>query len=391
MTNAQLHGDVLSWATDLNADTLAQAQATAAMPFVAKPMALMPDAHFGYGSTIGSVIATRGAIIPSAVGVDIGCGMIAVRSALTSNDLPDDLTELHRMITAAIPAGVPKKKDKGRAQHADPQTLPESLKSPTPTVAKVLAKARLQLGTLGSGNHFVEVCLDETDHVWIMLHSGSRGPGNILAQQHIATAKGLMADWFIELPNPDLAYLVDGTHEFKHYIADMQWAQQFAYESRQVMLDAAIYSLTQFLGRPANFDKPINCHHNYTTREHCRGRNYWVTRKGAISARPGQLGIIPGSMATGSYIVEGLGSEASFHSASHGAGRTMSRTQARKTLSVEGLRESMAGKAWNAEQANALLDEHPDAYKDIATVMAAQSDLVRPVNRLTQILNYKGA
>ena len=252
------------------------------------------------------------------------------------------------------------------------------------------ATARSQFGSLGSGNHFVEVCLDEADTVWIVLHSGSRGIGNQLAVRHIERAKGLMRQWFISLADPDLAYLPQGTPEFDAYVADLLWAQAYAKGNREHMLGkvlAAVESVT----RPGIEEQRIQCHHNFTQMENHRGRNLWITRKGAISARDGQLGIIPGSMGTQSYIVAGLGSPASFASCSHGAGRRMSRGVARRSLSVESLRAAMEGKTWNASQAADLVDEHPLAYKDIDRVMEDQRDLVRPVAVLRQILNYKGA
>lgn len=389
-----LDGKVLSWAEDLDERTLAQAHTAAALPFVAKPLALMPDAHLGYGATIGSVIATRGAIIPSAVGVDLGCGMIAAQTGLQSKHLPNSLGPLHGEIRKRVPAGIPTRRDKSIGSHTDAQDLPGFLQNTVSDVAaEHMAKAAVQFGTLGSGNHFIEVCLDEQDRVWVMLHSGSRGVGNKLATHHIAKAKGLMKEWFITLDDPDLAYLVEGTSEFEAYIADMLWAQDYAAQNRLAMMDQVLAALQTVIGKKSLPKVPmmVNCHHNYATMEHHHGRNLWVTRKGAISAREGQLGIIPGSMATGSYIVRGLGSPASYTSASHGAGRRMSRSQARKTLTVESLRGQMGDRTWNDRDAEALLDEHPDAYKDIESVMADQADLVEPVHHLTQVLNFKGA
>lgn len=385
-----IDGTVLSWASTLEPEALAQAQRTASLPFVVKPLALMADAHQGYGSTIGSVIATEGAIIPSAVGVDIGCGMIAARLNRTSQHLPDDLSTAHDAIRAAVPAGL----GKGHAVARDVDALAEVPFSGSTTLTDgQQTTVRSQFGSLGSGNHFVEVCLDETDQVWVVLHSGSRGIGNQLATQHIEKAKGLMRQWFIELSDPDLAYLPQGTAEFDAYIADMLWAQKYAAANRQRMLAATLAALRGAWGDDelALDGEPVNCYHNFTQLEHHRGRNLWITRKGAIQARSGGLGVIPGSMGTRSYVVRGLGSAASFESSSHGAGRRMSRTAARKRLSVSSLREQMADRAWNADQAEALLDEHPDAYKDIDQVMADQRDLVDVVATLRQVLNYKGA
>lgn len=384
--SATKHGDVLSWATTVEPGAVEQAARTAALPFVVKPLALMPDAHVGKGATVGSVIATQGAIIPAAVGVDIGCGMAAIRTELTSHHLPDDLTTLHDRIREAVPAGV--------GQGHEDRTLDAFDEVPytgtTDLSDKQMRTARTQFASLGSGNHFVEVCLDEQDTVWIVLHSGSRGIGNQLAMRHIEKAKGLMKQWFIQLEDPDLAYLPQGTPEFTAYIRDLLWAQAYAKGNREQML-GLVLSAVESVTRPGIEVERIQCHHNFTQQEHHRGRNLWVTRKGAISARAGQLGIIPGSMGTRSYIVKGLGSAASFESCSHGAGRRMSRGVARRSLSVESLREAMEGKTWNAAEAGHLVDEHPQAYKDIDQVMADQDDLVRPLYTLRQVLNYKGA
>jgi tRNA-splicing ligase RtcB len=248
----------------------------------------------------------------------------------------------------------------------------------------------VQFGTLGSGNHFVEVCLDERDHVWTVLHSGSRGIGNQLASRHIEKAKGLMKKMFITLEDPDLAYFVQGTPEFDAYVADMLWAQQYALASRALMSDRATASLFEVVGHGAVV-RTINCHHNFTQLEHHRGTDMWITRKGAIKAAAGDEGVIPGSMGTRSYIVKGKGVASSYNSCSHGAGRRLSRGQARKQLTVESLAEQMSGRTWNADKAQLLLDEHPMAYKDIDVVMSDQADLVEVRHALRQILNYKGA
>lgn len=394
--------NVLSWATDLDQNTEEQAARAAELPFVESPLALMADAHLGYGATVGSVIATRGAIIPSAVGVDIGCGMAAAPLGVTSSALPDDLAALHSSITRGVPSGVPNRKKRDRGSHRDAQTAPAlvGLMNRAPEMARDDAgRVARQFGTLGSGNHFVEVCLDENDQVWVVLHSGSRGIGNKLAQRHIEEAKGLMKRYFIELSDPDLAYLVEGTPEFDAYIDAMLWAQDYAAANRKAMLDNVLRSVVHALGHDVSNGIPdgvlptegvVNCHHNYTERENHHGQNLWVTRKGAIRAREGDLGVIPGSMATGSFIVEGVGNPASYCSASHGAGRKLSRTKARKELSTETLEAKMTGIAWNND-AEGLLDEHPDAYKDIESVMEAQADLVDVRHRLTTILNYKGS
>jgi tRNA-splicing ligase RtcB len=380
------HGNVLNWASDLDQTALDQARRTAAMPFVAGHVALMPDAHVGMGATVGSVIPTQGAIIPSAVGVDIGCGMVASELPFTSDVLGDDLTKLHGHIAQVVPAGVGRGHD--TAQHAAAALLRDPrADNLTPKQERTAGQ---QLGSLGSGNHFVEICLDERDRVWVVLHSGSRGIGNQLATQHIEGAKALMRRYFIELDDPDLAYLVEGTPEFDAYIANMLWAQDYALANREVMMDAVLTQVAAFIGHHFDESRRINCHHNFTEREHHHGRNLWITRKGAIRARTGDLGVIPGSMGTRSYIVQGNGSPASYASCSHGAGRRLSRGQARRQLDLDGLRRQMAGRAWNEEQAEQLLDEDPRSYKDIDQVMADQQDLVTVQHTLSQVLNYKG-
>lgn len=383
----QITPKLLSWATDVDDKTIEQARQASELPFIAGHVALMPDAHFGFGSTVGSVIPTRGAIIPSAIGVDIGCGMIAGLTTLTANDLPDDLSWLHVNIAQRVPAGVGKGRDQG-----SPLRLHERGRNlEGPWTLQLRDRARKQLGSLGSGNHFVEVCLDETDRVWIVLHSGSRGVGNEIAKYHIDGAKDLMEQYFIETPNKDLAYLVNRTPEFEAYIADMLWAQDYALGNREMMLTQVVTALQFEVRRHVGLVDRINCHHNYTEREHHRGQNIWVTRKGAVRAREGDRGVIPGSMGAASYIVSGLGNPSSYNSCAHGAGRRLSRTAARKQLSTESLRQQMEGKTWNSKQADALLDEHPDSYKDIDDVMENQKDLVRIEHTLHQILNYKGA
>lgn len=384
-----------SWASDLDATTREQAARTSRLPIVAGHVALMPDAHLGLGATVGSVVPTEGAIIPSCVGVDIGCGMAAVRTDLVVSDLPDDLGPMLRGVERAVPAGV------GRGhtgRHADARAERRSKaasawlrdhRSRTDLDPKQARTALDQLGTLGSGNHFVEVCADEDDTVWVVLHSGSRGIGNQLAQGHIARAKKVAKRLGIGLEDPDLAYLLEGTEEFDHYVADLLWAQEYAAYNRELMLDGLLQVVFAEVGKGRARER-VNCHHNYSAREVHEGRELWVTRKGAIRAGVGDLGIIPGSMGTSSYIVEGLGNAASYQSCSHGAGRRLSRTQARKQLSPESLVSAMGERTWLADRAAKLVDEHPDAYKDIASVMADQADLVRIRHRLTQVLNYKG-
>lgn len=388
MPNYVAH-NVLSWTDDIDANTHEQVKRTAAMPFIEGHVALMPDAHYGMGSTIGSVIPTRGAIIPSAIGVDIGCGMIAVRTSLTLDQLPNSLDRLHGKIAKAVPAGVGKGHTNGTGM-TDPLIATGDF-----LTDKQIVKAHNQFGSLGAGNHFVEICFDgePESNVWVVLHSGSRGIGHELATQHIECAKNLMKAYFIKLDDPDLAYLVEDTPEFDSYIRAMLWAQAYAYENRAAMMRNVLHELAMVVGANSGssiWQEEINCHHNFTQMEHHHGKNVWLTRKGAIRARAGDLGIIPGSMGTKTFIVKGKGSEASYDSCSHGAGRKMSRTKARKELSADTLRAAMVGKSWNDSEAEELVDEHPLAYKDIWTVMHAQSDLVEIKAMLQQVLNYKG-
>jgi RNA-splicing ligase RtcB len=377
--------NLLSWASDIEAGTIAQAARAARLPFVSGHVALMPDAHIGIGATVGSVIPTKGAIIPAAVGVDIGCGMVATETTLTAADLPDTLAALMPLVEKQIPAGV----GQGHDDPALDQALSDLGRPHTDLSSKQETTVSHQFGTLGSGNHFVEVCLDERDMVWTVLHSGSRGIGNQLATHHIAEAKKLMQRYFIELEDPDLAYLVQGTPEFTAYIEDMLWSQRYAMASRARMdrtLSAALFSI---VGNGTRV-RTINCHHNFTQQENHRGKDLWITRKGAIKADTGDEGVIPGSMGTRSYIVRGLGSAASYNSCSHGAGRRMSRGQARRALTPESLTKAMQGRTWNANRAAALVDEHPKAYKSIDRVMKDQKDLVEIQHTLHQIFNYKG-
>lgn len=376
---------LLSWASDIEPGTIEQAARAARMPFLGGHVALMPDAHAGIGATVGSVIPTKNAIIPAAVGVDIGCGMLATETTLTAADLPDDLSALMPLVEQHIPAGVGKGHDDATIDAAL-----AALGNPNSDLtAKQEKTAACQFGTLGSGNHFVEVCLDERDHVWTVLHSGSRGIGNQLARVHINGARKLMAKYFISLEDPDLAYFVQSTPEFTAYIRDMLWAQAYAMQSRARMDTALIDSLFSVVGTGERV-RTINCHHNFTQQEHHHGQDMWITRKGAIKAATGDEGVIPGSMGTRSYIVKGLGSPASYNSCSHGAGRRMSRTQARRELTAESLAEAMGDRTWNADRAAALVDEHPSAYKDIDQVMEDQKDLVQVQHTLRQIFNYKG-
>ena len=377
---------LVSWASDIEPETIRQAEKTARLPIVEGHVALMPDAHVGIGATVGSVIPTKGAVIPSAVGVDIGCGMIAAELDVTEDQLPDNLQPLLGRIERAVPAGVGKGHD--TAGNAAGRWL-SNHRPATSLSAAQADKAAKQFGTLGSGNHFFELCVDERGRVWVVLHSGSRGIGNQLAQMHIAKARRLAKQAALGLEDPDLAWFVQGTPEFEAYVTDMGWAQDYAKANRNTMMDRALAEVLRFIGTGKE-TRRINCHHNFTQLEVHRDRQLWVTRKGAIRADVGDLGVIPGSMGTRSYIVEGKGNEASWSSCSHGAGRRHSRTKARKLFTNADLATAMAGKVWLAHRAGALLDEIPAAYKDIDQVMADQSDLVTVLHTLHQVLNYKG-
>lgn len=386
---------LLIWGSDIEPGTIDQAKKATTLPFVGPHVSLMPDAHRGIGATVGSVIPTQGAIVPSFAGVDLGCGMIATHTAYTTSDLPESLSGLMPLVAAGIPAGVGKGHEQGyRDGYRDVFGLVGE--PATELTARQQATAISQFGTLGSGNHFVEVSLDENDHVWTVLHSGSRGIGNQLATSHIARAKNVMKQYFITLADPDLAYFTEGTPDFQAYITDMLWAQKYAYESRAKMNRTLLLALARIVNshsraRPERLAlETINCHHNYTVQEQHMGRVLWVTRKGAIKAGDGDMGVIPGSMGTDSYIVRGKGNVASFNSSSHGAGRKMSRGQAKQQLSVDDFREQMTGKTWQNGSAAALLDEAPLAYKDIRQVMADQSDLTEVVHTLRQVFSYKG-
>jgi tRNA-splicing ligase RtcB len=383
---AHLNDKLLSWASDIDEQTVRQAEKTARLSIVAGHVALMPDAHVGIGATVGSVIPTRDAVIPSAVGVDIGCGMIAAELDLTADQLPDSLEPLLARVERAVPAGVGRGHDE--AANAAHRWLAAN-KPATELSSDRAVKAAKQFGTLGAGNHFLELCLDERDRVWVVLHSGSRGIGNQLAQAHIAKARRMAKHLDETLEDIDLAYFVQGTPEFQAYVADMTWAQEYARANRDRMMDSTLREVLAFVGSGRE-TRRVNCHHNFTQREVHGGVELWITRKGAIKADTGDLGVIPGSMGTRSYIVRGKGSAASWTSCSHGAGRRHSRTQAKKLFSTADLAEQMKGKVWLEHRAEALLDEIPAAYKDIDQVMADQADLVEVLHTLRQVLNYKG-
>ena len=359
------------------------------LPFV-KGVRLMPDAHVGIGSTVGSVIATAGAIIPATVSVDIGCGMNAVRTSLRAEDLPDSLRDIRLQIERDVPlgAGGQHSKSGGMSIGLAPDQVVEVLYKGDH--AKAWQKYASQIGTLGSGNHFIELCLDEAGDVWIMLHSGSRGIGNMIGRYFIERAKTLMEQYFITLPDRDLAYLPDGTQDFEDYINAIGWAQAYAKENRAQMMTTVIAALRRHVAKEFVItQEAINCHHNYLEIENHFGTNMYITRKGAIRARKGDLGIIPGSMGAKSFIVEGLGSAESYCSCSHGAGRKMSRTEAKNAFTVEDLQAQTLGVECN--KTSAVLDEIPGAYKDIDEVMANQQDLVMIRHTLKQVMCVKGA
>lgn len=382
--------EVQVWGREnIDPNAVLQAERTARLPFVQK-LALMPDAHVGAGATVGSVIATKQAIVPAAVGVDIGCGMAALELDLTASELPDDLSGFMGPLATAVPAGVGVGHDTRASAHVSNWWLEHRDKFDSEIDSKLSARAVSQLGSLGSGNHFFELCLDERDHVWIVLHSGSRGLGNTIGQRYIKTAQELRRD--VTLEDRDLAWLEDSENEFWNYVGDMLACQEYAAQNRSIMLRASLVEFRRWMGRHIDAVQTINCHHNFTQREEVPGVGLaWVTRKGAISAKAGELGIIPGSMGTRSYITTGLGNPESMCSCSHGAGRTRSRGAAKREFTVADLATAMQGKVWNVDRAAALIDEIPMAYKDIDAVMQAQADLVQPVHTLRQILNYKGA
>ena len=384
--STHVNDKLISWATEIDDQTIRQAEKAARLPIVTGHVALMPDAHVGIGATIGSVIPTANAVIPSAVGVDIGCGMVAAELDVTEDRLPDTLEPLLRRIEKAIPAGVGQGHDQV-ARNAEAWLAAH--RPATELAADRAAKAAKQFGTLGSGNHFFEVCVDERARVWVVLHSGSRGIGNQLAQAHIAKARKLAKELELRLEDPDLAYFVEGTAEFGAYIGDMLWAQDYARANRDQMMDNAMREVFACIGFGAE-TRRVNCHHNFTQREVHGGVELWITRKGAIKADRGDLGVIPGSMGTRSYIVAGKGNAASWMSCAHGAGRRHSRTRAKKLFTTDDLATQMAGKVWLTGRARALVDEIPSAYKDIDQVMADQADLVEVLHTLRQVLNYKG-
>ena len=386
---------IKAWTDGVAFDENARGQVlnVASLPFIHKHIAVMPDVHWGRGATVGSVIPTKKAIIPAAVGVDIGCGMVACQTSLTASDLPDSLRDIRSNIERDIPVGAGQHKD--ICEHADMAAL-DGL---APILAKhsdlqmrrkdpLAIKAGLQSGTLGGGNHFIEVCLDTNDSVWVMLHSGSRGIGNIIGSYFIEVAKEDMRVHHINLPDQDLSYLSEGTEHFDNYVEAVGWAQNYARKNRDTMMKLVMAVLHRHLGEFSVVNEAINCHHNYVQKENHFGESVWLTRKGAVSARAGELGIIPGSMGARSFIVRGKGNEQSFNSCSHGAGRVMSRGKAKAAITIE--QHRLATEGVECRKDSGVLDESPAAYKDIDSVMAAQSDLIEIVATLKQILCVKG-
>jgi len=380
-------GDILSWVThEMSDDEHKMLHNVSRLPCLYKHVALMPDAHLGIGSMVGSVIATKDAVIPATVGVDIGCGMMAVKTPFRSAILDRKMAEFRHEIERAIPVGFNDYRDpvdesnewEKWAEFGDLHRGVQDRKK----------KAMKQLGTRGGGNHFIEVCLDTDDKVWLMLHSGSRNIGNEVATRHIATAKTLHD--LNDLPDPALAYFIQGTDEFKAYWHDLDWAQQYAMKNREIMMKRLLRSFNRMFNDQQEWDPEItvNCHHNYVAVEEHFGDKVYVTRKGAINAEDGRYGIIPGSMGAKSFIIKGLGNPQSFNSCSHGAGRKMSRTKAKLKYTIDDLKKQTAGVECRKDKG--VVDEIPGAYKDIEEVMRAQNDLVEIVAELKQVICVKG-
>jgi tRNA-splicing ligase RtcB (3'-phosphate/5'-hydroxy nucleic acid ligase) len=386
----QISKRLFSWASLADPAALAQAQRAASMPFIFPHVALMPDAHLGKGAAVGSVIPTLGAVIPAAVGVDIGCGMIAVRTQFTSDDVArrGDLAALREAIEAAVPLSAGGYNTSVSRAGTAARIGDLEQRDGAGPASQAAGNWRLQLGTLGSGNHFIEISLDEQDRVWFFLHSGSRGVGHRLATRHIKVAQALAAKWWIQLPDPDLAYLVQDTSEFWDYLRDLRWAQHFALLNREEMMDRVTGSFQEWIGAGVEVAETVNCHHNYTEQERHWGRQVWLSRKGAIDASAGTPGLIPGSMGTASYVVTGKGNRLALNSSPHGAGRGYSRAAARKAFTRDQLDAAMTGIEWR--RTDAFLDEIPGAYKDIDVVMDDARDLVEIRHTLRQIVNVKG-
>src|SRR5512135_4855 len=373
-----------------------QLRYTSMVPVVGPYIAVMPDVHSGIGSTVGSVVPTRKAIIPAAVGVDIGCGMMAVRTTLTSHQISDNAQELFEKISNAVPHGGERGKETGNWADV-PESVAQVWSRISPKYREIIGKhgktssrnAGTQLGTLGGGNHFIEVCIDQDDKIWFMLHSGSRGAGNRIGEFFIDLAKKEMDHLGIRLPNRDLAYLQEGTENFDDYVEALHWAQEYARLNREIMMDNLVRAVRKTIRVKFMLtDEAVNCHHNYVQKEEHFGETLYITRKGAVSARKDELGIIPGSMGSRSYIVRGLGNEESFHSCSHGAGRVMARGVAKQSITLDMHRKATEGVACRKDRD--VIDESPAAYKDIDLVMDAQKDLVEVVHTLKQIVCVKG-
>jgi tRNA-splicing ligase RtcB len=386
----QINSKLVSWASILADNARAQAERAAAMPFIYPHVALMPDAHLGKGATVGSVIPTLGTIIPAAVGVDIGCGMIALRTQFTAHDVKasGNLATLRQAIERAIPLSAGRYNSRIYSDQTSARIAELEQRDGADAAEQIAPNWRLQLGSLGSGNHFIEVSLDESNRVWLFLHSGSRGVGNKLAQRHIRVAQDYAAKRGTTLPDPDLAYLAEDTDEFWAYIRDLRWAQHFALLNREEMMHRVVDCVQVWSGQPVEAEETVNTHHNYTERETHFGRQVWLSRKGAIDASAGRPGLIPGSMGTRSYVVTGKGNELALNSSAHGAGREYSRSAARKRFTRADLDAAMAGIEWR--KTDAFLDEIPGAYKDIDVIMEDSKDLVEIRHVLRQIVNVKG-
>jgi len=388
------------WTTDIEETARVQLENLSRLPFVLKHVAVMPDVHWGNGTSVGTVIPTIKAIIPAAVGVDLGCGMMALRLNLKASELPDSLAPLRSAIEAAVPHGrtanggtgdrgawgdIPRHIGAAFGATVDGRYMRMQGKHP-----KLLERVNSanHLGTLGTGNHFIELCVDKESNVWVMLHSGSRGIGNRIGSYFIDKAKEEMERWHIDLPDPNLAYLPEGSQYFEDYVSAISWAQDFSRTNRELMMAAALKAVQEFIPHAIGEVEAVNCHHNYVSLEHHYGRNVYVTRKGAVRAREGELGIIPGSMGARSFIVRGKGNPESFCSCSHGAGRKMSRGAAKKAFTLADMEAQTAGVECRKDKD--VIDEIPGAYKDIDKVMADQSDLVEIVAELKQVLCVKG-
>jgi len=392
MTHSPL--PIRCWARDLDPGARTQLENIARLPIVHRHVAAMADAHMGIGATVGSVLATREAIIPAAVGVDIGCGMMALRLSIGADKVDErSLRRVYDQITRDVPVGPAQHRHNQARNQAAARFAPglEQITARHPGVLRRMGRRSnwvRQMGTLGSGNHFIEVCLDESDRLWVMLHSGSRGIGNAIGTHFIELAREDMMRLQVNLPDRDLAYLTEGTEHFDDYVEAVGWAQDYARSNREEMMKLVLAALRRHLPPFEVTDRAVNCHHNYVAREQHFGSEVWVTRKGAIRARRGELGIVPGSMGTRSYIVRGLGNPDSFESSAHGAGRRMSRTQARRRFNEADLEEQTQGVICRKDRG--VVDEIPSAYKDIDEVMASQSDLTEVVHTLRQIVNVKG-